>query len=61
MSSAVRDWDAASYQRVSVPHEEWARAVLDRLAAGRRDRSRRRLRHRPDHRDADRAAPRRAA
>lgn len=29
--SATREWDAASYQRVSVPHEEWARAVLDRL------------------------------
>lgn len=27
-----RDWDAASYQRVSVPHEEWARSILDRLA-----------------------------
>lgn len=30
--SATRDWDAASYQRVSIPHEEWARSVLDRLA-----------------------------
>jgi trans-aconitate 2-methyltransferase len=28
----TRDWDAATYQRVSLPHEEWARAVLDRLA-----------------------------
>jgi trans-aconitate 2-methyltransferase len=27
----VREWDAASYQRVSVPHEEWARALLERL------------------------------
>jgi trans-aconitate 2-methyltransferase len=27
----TRDWDAASYQRISVPHEEWARSVLDRL------------------------------
>lgn len=26
-----RDWDAVSYQRVSVPHEEWARSILDRL------------------------------
>ncbi len=26
-----RDWDAATYQRVSIPHEEWARSVLDRL------------------------------
>jgi len=31
MGSPPRDWDAASYQRVSVPHEEWARSVLDRL------------------------------
>src|ERR1700742_3565729 len=29
--STTRDWDAATYQRVAVPHEEWARAVLDRL------------------------------
>jgi trans-aconitate 2-methyltransferase len=28
---ALRDWDATSYQRVSTPHEEWARSVLDRL------------------------------
>jgi DNA replication and repair protein RecF len=26
-----RDWDAASYTRVSVPHEEWARSILERL------------------------------
>lgn len=32
--AAPRDWDAASYQRVSVPHEEWARSVLDRLELG---------------------------
>lgn len=31
MPRATRDWDAESYQRVSVPHEEWARSVLDRL------------------------------
>ncbi len=31
MASATRDWDASSYHRVSVPHEEWARSVLDRL------------------------------
>jgi trans-aconitate 2-methyltransferase len=31
MASATRDWDAGSYHRVSVPHEEWARSVLDRL------------------------------
>jgi trans-aconitate 2-methyltransferase len=29
--SRTRDWDAATYQRVSLPHEDWARAVLDRL------------------------------
>jgi trans-aconitate 2-methyltransferase len=29
--SSTRDWDAASYERVSVPHEEWARSILDRL------------------------------
>ena len=31
MTTSTRDWDAASYQRVSVPHEEWARAILARL------------------------------
>jgi trans-aconitate 2-methyltransferase len=31
MGPATRDWDAQSYHRVSVPHEEWARSVLDRL------------------------------
>jgi trans-aconitate 2-methyltransferase len=31
MATSTRDWDAASYQRVSVPHEEWARSVLARL------------------------------
>lgn len=31
MAGGSRDWDAESYQRVSVPHEEWARAVLARL------------------------------
>jgi trans-aconitate 2-methyltransferase len=29
--SATRDWDASSYHRVSIPHEEWAKSVLDRL------------------------------
>ena len=29
-----RRWDARAYQRVSVPHEEWASAVLDRLSPG---------------------------
>ncbi|HXF31172.1 MAG TPA: methyltransferase domain-containing protein [Solirubrobacterales bacterium] len=27
----VKEWDAASYQRVSVPHEEWAAALIERL------------------------------
>lgn len=27
-----RDWDAETYDRVSIPHEDWANAVLDRLA-----------------------------
>ena len=31
MAAPPRDWDAATYQRVSVPHEEWARSILDRL------------------------------
>jgi trans-aconitate 2-methyltransferase len=31
MASATRDWDAGTYHRVSVPHEEWARSVLGRL------------------------------
>jgi trans-aconitate 2-methyltransferase len=29
--STTRDWDASTYQRVALPHEDWARAVLDRL------------------------------
>lgn len=31
MTPPVKEWDAASYQRVSVPHEEWARALMERL------------------------------
>lgn len=31
MTPGTREWDAETYQRISVPHEEWARAVLDRL------------------------------
>ncbi len=31
MSRAARDWDAATYDRVSTPQVEWAREVLDRL------------------------------
>jgi trans-aconitate 2-methyltransferase len=34
MAPATRDWDAGTYHRVSVPHEEWARSVLDRLSLG---------------------------
>jgi trans-aconitate 2-methyltransferase len=26
-----KEWDAAGYQRVSVPHEEWAHALMQRL------------------------------
>ena len=28
----TRDWDAKTYERVSIPHEDWANATLDRLA-----------------------------
>jgi trans-aconitate 2-methyltransferase len=28
---AVREWDATTYHRVSVPHEEWAEALMARL------------------------------
>ena len=31
MTPPVREWDAESYKRVSVPHEEWAKALLERL------------------------------
>lgn len=34
MAGPTRDWDAETYQRVSIPHEEWANAVLDRLELG---------------------------
>jgi trans-aconitate 2-methyltransferase len=34
MSGSVREWDAGTYQRISVPHEEWAEAVLARLPLG---------------------------
>jgi trans-aconitate 2-methyltransferase len=27
----AKEWDAASYHRVSVPHEEWAKALMERL------------------------------
>ncbi|HET6832202.1 MAG TPA: methyltransferase domain-containing protein [Solirubrobacterales bacterium] len=29
--TATRDWDAATYDRVSTPQQQWARAVVDRL------------------------------
>src|SRR5205814_4879583 len=29
--TVTRDWDASTYERVSDPQVEWARAVLDRL------------------------------
>ncbi len=32
--SRTRDWDATTYKRVALPHEDWARAVLDRLGLG---------------------------
>jgi trans-aconitate 2-methyltransferase len=31
MASQTRDWDAGTYQRIALPHEDWARAVLGRL------------------------------
>lgn len=31
MPAGPKEWDAETYQRISVPHEEWAQAVLDRL------------------------------
>lgn len=31
-TNGPRDWDAATYDRVSGPQVEWARGVLDRLA-----------------------------
>jgi trans-aconitate 2-methyltransferase len=30
----VSEWDPAGYQRVSVPHEEWAAALMERLPLG---------------------------
>ena len=27
----AREWDADGYQRISVPHEEWAQALMERL------------------------------
>ena len=48
-----------TYQRVALPHEDWARArARPARAERRRDRPRRGLRLRPHHRDRDLAAPR---
>ena len=27
----TRDWDAATYDRVSTPQQQWATAIVDRL------------------------------
>ncbi len=32
MSSGTRDWDASTYDRVSTPQQDWASAVIERLA-----------------------------
>lgn len=32
MTGAPRDWDAATYDRVATPQQQWALPVLDRLA-----------------------------
>jgi trans-aconitate 2-methyltransferase len=32
MSGSPRDWDAATYDRVSAPQQEWSRDVIERLA-----------------------------
>ena len=34
MSQKARDWDAATYDRVSTPQVEWAKEVLNRLPLG---------------------------
>jgi trans-aconitate 2-methyltransferase len=34
MAEVVREWDAANYQRISLPHEEWAKVLVERLALG---------------------------
>lgn len=31
MADTLREWDAPGYQRVSLPHEEWAGALIARL------------------------------
>ena len=53
VSARPRDWDAATYDRVSTPQQEMAAPVIERPdAARRRDRARRRLRQRRGHRRA---------
>jgi trans-aconitate 2-methyltransferase len=32
MAEVVREWDAANYKRISLPHEEWAKVLVKRLA-----------------------------
>ena len=57
-----RDWDAATYDRISGPQQAWAAEQLDRLDAGRRrGRARRRLRLGQGHRRAGPARPARHA
>ena len=57
--ASARDWDAATYHRVSDPAEEWGTVgPRPARAARRRARARRRLRQRPGHRAADRAPAR---
>lgn len=31
MTGTAHEWDAVTYERISVPHEEWAKAILERL------------------------------
>ena len=56
-SRGSRDWDAATYDRISDPMTRWGADVLGRLELRGRDRPRRRGRERPGDRDAARAAP----
>ena len=60
VSDAVttRDWDAATYDRISAPQQAWAAEQLERLElTRRRGRARRRLRLGQDHRAARRPRP----
>jgi trans-aconitate 2-methyltransferase len=31
MATRLREWDATEYQRISIPHEEWAGSLMERL------------------------------